>query len=54
MLAEQVKSAPKMSSKKKKRLEAFVNRKLKKEDRKDLIAGLAYAPPASRALLTVV
>lgn len=30
-----------MSSKKKKRLDAYVQRKLKKEDRKDLIASLA-------------
>ena len=30
-----------MSSKKKKRLDAYVNRKLKKEGRKDLIASLA-------------
>ena len=35
--------APKMSSKKKKRLEAYITRKLKKEDRKDLIASLACA-----------
>jgi hypothetical protein len=30
-----------MSSKKKKRLDAFIDRKLKKEQRKDLIASLA-------------
>jgi hypothetical protein len=34
-------AAPKMSAKKKKRLDAYIDRKLKKEGRKDLIASLA-------------
>ncbi|KWU45797.1 P-loop containing nucleoside triphosphate hydrolase protein [Rhodotorula sp. JG-1b] len=39
-------AAPKMSSKKKKRLDAFIDRKLKKEQRKDLIASLACSTTA--------
>jgi hypothetical protein len=35
-----------MSSKKKKRLEAFVKRKLKKDDRVSLIASLACVSPS--------
>ncbi|BGP13274.1 putative ATP-dependent RNA helicase DHR1 [Rhodosporidiobolus nylandii] len=35
--------APKMSAKKKKRLDAYIERKLKKEERKDLIASLAQS-----------
>lgn len=33
-----------MTGKKKKRLDAYIARKLKKEGRKDLIASLAYVP----------
>lgn len=39
--AQAQEATPKMSSKKKKRLDAFIDRKLKKEQRKDLIASLA-------------
>ncbi|BGO88798.1 hypothetical protein NBRC10512_006938 [Rhodotorula toruloides] len=38
---------PKMSAKKKKRLDAFIERKLKKEQRKDLIASLAQTQTQS-------
>ncbi|BGP22097.1 DHX37 protein [Rhodotorula toruloides] len=40
-------SEPKMSAKKKKRLDAFIERKLKKEQRKDLIASLAQTQTQS-------
>ncbi|GAA5851056.1 hypothetical protein JCM8547_009166 [Rhodosporidiobolus lusitaniae] len=39
--ARSAEAAPKMSAKKKKRLDAYIERKLKKEERKDLIASLA-------------
>ncbi|GAA5996854.1 ATP-dependent RNA helicase ECM16 [Rhodotorula paludigena] len=41
LAAKAEQDAPKMSAKKKKRLDAYIERKLKKEQRKDLIASLA-------------
>lgn len=37
-----------MSAKKKKRLDAYIERKLKKEQRKDLIASLACVRPSQQ------
>lgn len=42
LAAEARRNEPVMSSKKQKRLDAYIQRKLKKEGRKELIASLAY------------
>ncbi|GAA5831310.1 hypothetical protein JCM11251_007830 [Rhodosporidiobolus azoricus] len=46
LAARSEEAAPKMSAKKKKRLDAYIDRKLKKEGRKDLIASLAQTQTA--------